>query len=82
MISVGVLILLGLFLTVSGRNRSGELYCYSCNYDKPRTCILCIHIAPDSGLYFTLNGILYLPGKSVFFADIGKLSLQVILAHL
>ena len=31
-----------------------------------------MRIAPDSGLYFTLNGTLYLPGESVFFADIGK----------
>ena len=29
MMSVAILILLGLFLTVNGRNTSGELYCYT-----------------------------------------------------
>ena len=43
---------------------------YSCNCDL--AFCECVYIAPDSGLYFTLNGILYLPGESVFFADIGK----------
>ena len=35
--------------------------------------LIFIYVAPSTGLYFNLNGVVYLPGDTVFITDIGIL---------